>query len=84
MVMGLFSLGFYGLIGLKLLHDCSTRFQVEVDRPHKGWWPRPEASREGILFLEEEIPKDKEIEFLPDDEPPGAGAEAAWDEGLPD
>jgi ABC-type transport system involved in multi-copper enzyme maturation permease subunit len=81
-VMGMFSLGFYGLIGLKLLYDCYARFEVEVDRPHKGWWPRSGVSSKGIQFLEEEISDSKDITFLPDEEPPAGKPEGGWDGDL--
>jgi ABC-type transport system involved in multi-copper enzyme maturation permease subunit len=79
-VLGLFSLGFYGGVGLKLLHDCFVTFQLEADRPYKGWWPRPEVSAQGIQFLEEEIPEGKEIVYI--EEEPGSREDdaEAWDD----
>jgi ABC-type transport system involved in multi-copper enzyme maturation permease subunit len=68
-VMALFSFFFYGLAAAKLLHDCVNRFQLEVDRPHKGWWPRAEADGKGIFYLDKEIANSNEIEFLPDEDP---------------
>ncbi|MFO0890501.1 MAG: ABC transporter permease subunit [Isosphaeraceae bacterium] len=71
LTMGIFSLGFYGIAGLKLLHDCLERFQLEVDRPHRGGWPRPEADQKGVRFLPEVAADSEGISFV--DEPEDTG-----------
>jgi hypothetical protein len=70
-VLGLLSLAGYGGAGLKLLHECFLRFQVEVDRPRRAERARVGPGAEGVQFVEEEQPDPSEITFLePDDAGP--------------
>jgi len=50
-----FSLAFYGGSAFALLHACLSRFEIEVDRPRRGFSDDPASvSREGIVFEEQE------------------------------
>ncbi len=52
------SLAFYGVSAFALLHACLSRFEIEVDRPRRGFADDPErVSREGIVFEEQEPDK---------------------------
>ena len=55
---GVLSLAFYGVSAFVLLHACLSRFEIEVDRPRRGFSDYPDSvSREGIGFEEQEQDK---------------------------
>jgi hypothetical protein len=55
---GMLSFAFYGVSAFALLHACLSRFEIEVDRPRRGFSNDPDSvSREGIVFEEQEQDK---------------------------
>lgn len=55
---GMLSFAFYGVSAFVLLHACLSRFEIEVDRPRRGFSNDSESvSREGIVFEEQEQDK---------------------------
>jgi ABC-type transport system involved in multi-copper enzyme maturation permease subunit len=62
---GIISLVFYGLTSVGLYQGCLSRFEIDDDRPRGEYLRTPsKASREGIVFPDEDEAGDEGIQFV--------------------